>query len=102
MNHDRHYEKSRTNSDSHDRQGDRSKQSNHAQHGGHDKHAGHSPEMFKRRFFICLLLTLPVLYFAPMFEHWFNYQTIQFPGVNWITPILSTIIYFYGGWVKLA
>jgi P-type Cu2+ transporter len=101
MNHDRHYEKSRTNSDTHDRQGDRSQQSNHAQHGGHDKHAGHSPEMFKRRFFICLLLTLPVLYFAPMFEHWFNYQTIQFPGVNWITPILSTIIYFYGGWVFL-
>jgi P-type Cu2+ transporter len=57
--------------------------------------------MFKRRFFICLLLTLPVLYFSPMFEHWFNYQAIQFPGAIWITPILSTIIYFYGGWVFL-
>ena len=73
----------------------------HQQHEGHDKHAGHSPEMFKRRFLICLLLTLPVLYFAPMFEHWFDYQAIQFPGVNWVTPILSTVIYFYGGWVFL-
>jgi P-type Cu2+ transporter len=85
-------------------QGSHAKQPNHEQHehhGGHDKHAGHSPDMFKRRFFICLLLTLPVLYFSPMFQHWFNYQAIQFPGVNWVIPILATIIYFYGGWVFL-
>ncbi len=57
--------------------------------------------MFKRRFFICLLLTLPVLYFSPMFQHWFGYQAIQFPGANWGEPILAAIIYFYGGWVFL-
>jgi len=71
------------------------------QHAGHDKHAGHSPAMFKRRFFICLGLTLPILYLSPMFEDWFSYQAIQFPGSNWITPIIATIIYFYGGWVFL-
>jgi P-type Cu2+ transporter len=87
--------------DPHDNQDHHRDHSSHDQHGGHDKHAGHNPDMFKRRFFICLLLTLPVLYFAPMFEHWVNYQAIQFPGVNWITPILATIIYFYGGWVFL-
>jgi P-type Cu2+ transporter len=87
--------------DPHGNHGDRSQQPNHAEHAGHDKHAGHTPGIFKRRFFICLLLTLPVLYFAPMFQHWLNYQAIQFPGVNWVTPILSTIIYFYGGWVFL-
>ncbi len=76
-------------------------QGSHEQHGTHSKHTGHTPGIFKRRFFICLLLTLPVLYFAPMFQHWLNYQAIQFPGVNWVTPILSTIIYFYGGWVFL-
>lgn len=76
-------------------------QPNHKQHAGHDKHAGHSPGMFKRRFFICLALTLPVLYFAPSFQEWFNYQAIQFPGSNWVTPILSTVIYFYGGLVFL-
>lgn len=83
----------------HDR--DRMTATTHSQHAGHDKHAGHSPAMFKRRFFVCLALTLPVLYLSPMFEHWFGYQAIQFPGVNWITPILATIIYFYGGWVFL-
>ncbi|WP_239125055.1 heavy metal translocating P-type ATPase [Leptolyngbya sp. CCY15150] len=57
--------------------------------------------MFKRRFFICLVLTLPVLYFAPSFQQWFNYQAIEFSGSNWVTPILSSIIYFYGGLVFL-
>ena len=71
------------------------------QHAGHDKHAGHNPEIFKRRFFICLVLTLPVLYFEPMFQMWFNYQAIQFSGAEWVIPIFSTIIYFYGGWVFL-
>lgn len=74
----------------------------HTGHSGHDKHAGHSPEMFKRRFFICLVLTIPILYFEPMFQEWFGYQAIQFPGSTWIGPILAIIIYFYGGWVFLV
>ncbi|WP_373543232.1 heavy metal translocating P-type ATPase [Chamaesiphon sp.] len=57
--------------------------------------------MFQRRFLVCLLLTLPVLYLSPMFQMWFNYQAIQFAGVAWVTPILSTVIYWYGGWVFL-
>jgi len=72
-----------------------------SQHAGHDKHAGHSPAMFKQRFFVCLALTLPIIYLSPMFQMWFGYQALQFPGVNWITPILATIVYFYGGWVFL-
>ncbi|MCY6491202.1 heavy metal translocating P-type ATPase [Leptolyngbya sp. GGD] len=73
----------------------------HHQHKGHDRHAGHSPEMFKRRFFICLVLTLPILYFSPLFQEWFRYQAIDLQGSNWITPILATVIYFYGGWAFL-
>jgi len=72
-----------------------------SQHAGHDKHAGHSPAMFKQRFFVCLALTLPIIYLSPMFQMWFGYQALQFPGVNWITLILATIVYFYGGWVFL-
>lgn len=70
-------------------------------HAGHDKHTGHDPEIFKRRFFVCLLLTLPILYFASHFQMWFGYQTIEFPGSGWVSPLLSTVIYFYGGWVFL-
>ncbi|AFY46787.1 copper/silver-translocating P-type ATPase [Nostoc sp. PCC 7524] len=73
----------------------------HGGHAGHGKHAGHSPEIFKRRFFICLLLTLPILYFSTQLQDWLNYEAIAFPGSQWINPILAIIIYFYGGWVFL-
>ncbi|PSB24947.1 copper-translocating P-type ATPase [Stenomitos frigidus ULC18] len=55
--------------------------------------------MFKRLFFICLALTVPILYFEPMFQIWFRYQAIQFPGSTWIGPLLAIVIYFYGGWI---
>ncbi len=73
----------------------------HPRPGGHDRHAGHTPEIFQRRFLICLILTLPILYFEPMFQMWFNYQAIQFAGVDGVIPIFSTMIYCYGGWVFL-
>lgn len=73
----------------------------HKGHGGHDKHAGHSPEIFKRRFFICLVLTLPILYFSMQLQSWLDYQAVTFPGSNWINPVFGIAIYFYGGWVFL-
>src|SRR2546425_13364927 len=67
-------------------------------HGGHDKHAGHSPEMFRNRFFVSLVLTLPILYYEHLFQQWFGYRAVQFPGSAWITPVLAVVIFFYGGW----
>lgn len=76
-------------------------QHGHHGHGGHDKHAGHSPEIFKRRFFICLILTVPILYFSTQLQSWLGYQATEFPGSNWINPVFGIILYFYGGWVFL-
>ncbi|MGD1858185.1 MAG: heavy metal translocating P-type ATPase [Leptolyngbyaceae cyanobacterium] len=42
-----------------------------------------------------------MLYFAPSFQQWFGYQTIQFPGSGLVSPLLSVVIYCYGGWVFL-
>lgn len=75
----------------------------HAGHGspgheGHDKHAGHSPEMFRDRFWLSLVLTVPILYFDMHFQEWFNYTAVQFPGVNWVQPTLAAVLFFYGGW----
>src|SRR3989454_8695079 len=67
-------------------------------HGGHDKHAGHSPQMFRNRFFVSLLLTLPILYDAQLFQQWLGYRAVQFAGSEWITPVLAVVIFFYGGW----
>lgn len=70
----------------------------HDMHGGHGKHAGHTPGMFKRRFFVSLILTLPILYFSTQLQSWLGYQAIALPGLSWINPVLGTVLYFYGGW----
>ncbi len=74
----------------------------HAQghsHEHHDKHGGHTPEMFRDRFFVALMLTLPILYYADLLQLWLGYEAAVFPGSKWISPVLATVIYLYGGLV---
>jgi Cu2+-exporting ATPase len=73
--------------------------SNHGQEGGggHDKHAGHSVAMFRDRFWLSLLLTLPVVFFSETIQEWFGYTAPSFPGSDWVSPVLGTVIFFYGG-----
>ncbi|WP_084611672.1 heavy metal translocating P-type ATPase [Tomitella biformata] len=68
-------------------------------HGGHDKHAGHGAhgEMFRRRFWVCLALTVPVVVFSHMIADLLGYTMPEFAGSMWIAPIIGTGIYFYGG-----
>ncbi|MGB6406922.1 MAG: heavy metal translocating P-type ATPase [Planococcus donghaensis] len=78
---------------------------NNANHSNHDHqgHGGHGDMVadFKKRFFISLILTLPILALSPMIQH--------FLGVDWrfdndlyILFVLSTIVFFYGGWPFLT
>lgn len=53
-----------------------------AHEGGHDKHAGHTVAMFRDRFWISLLLTVPVVYFSPMVQEWFGYTARPFRAPN--------------------
>ncbi|GAA1599951.1 heavy metal translocating P-type ATPase [Kribbella sancticallisti] len=73
----------------------------HGAHGGHDKHAGHDPEMFRRKFWLSLLLTLPIVATSHMVMDWFGY-TLDFPGMSWVGPVLGTFVFFYGGWPFLV
>jgi Cu2+-exporting ATPase len=66
---------------------------------GHDRHAGHSVAMFRDRFWLSLLLTLPVVIWSTDVQEWFGYTAPVFPGSDLIPPILGTIIFFYGGLV---
>jgi Cu2+-exporting ATPase len=71
----------------------------HSEHQDHDKHAGHSVAMFKDRFWLSLILTLPVLAYSEMIQHWLNFTPPSFPGSQYVPFVLSTIIFFYGGTV---
>ena len=63
---------------------------------GHDKHACHHTEDFLKRFWICLILTIPILLLSHMIQDWFNFS-IRFQGDKYVLLGLGTIIYFYGG-----
>ena len=58
----------------------------HADPGGHDKHAGHSVAMFRDKFWLSLLLTLPVIVWSRDPQTWLGYTAPTFPGSNWRLP----------------
>lgn len=51
---------------------------------------------FLRRFWVSLALTVPVVFISPMFQHAVGYS-FDFPGRNWVSFALGTIIFIYGG-----
>jgi Cu2+-exporting ATPase len=69
--------------------------------GAHDRHAGHSVAMFRDRFGLSLLLTLPVLVWSRDIQDWLAYSAPHFAGSNWIPPVLGTVVFVYGGVVFL-
>ncbi|HET90536.1 MAG TPA: copper-translocating P-type ATPase [Chloroflexi bacterium] len=53
--------------------------------------------MFRKRFWVSLILTVPVLIFSPMLQEWLGFSTPEFPGSRWIGPAFALVIFFYGG-----
>jgi len=70
-------------------------------HGGHGKHAGHDVEMFRRRFWWSLLLTVPLVVTSHMVMGWFGYE-LDFPGIGLVGPAVGTFLFVWGGWPFLA
>jgi Cu2+-exporting ATPase len=73
----------------------------HSGHSGHDKHQGHSVEMFRDRFWISLLLTVPTLVWSPMLGELLGYEAPGFPLSDWVSPAFGTAVFMYGGLVFL-
>jgi len=73
----------------------------HHPHAGHDQHAGHSPAMFRDKFWLSLMLTLPVVFWSEHIEMLLGYEAPHFPGSAWIPPALGTVVFLYGGLVFL-
>ena len=70
-------------------------------HAGHD-HAGHHAHMvadFRKRFWISLLLTVPILILSPMIQKFLGLgELIRFPGDSYVLFGLSSAVFFYGGY----
>jgi Cu2+-exporting ATPase len=73
----------------------------HQDHGGHGAHGDHAA-MFRRRFWVTLVLTLPIVAYSEMVQEWLGFRAPDFPGSDLVAPVLGTIVFLYGGWPFLA
>ena len=69
----------------------------HGPDAGHNKHAGHSVAMFRDKFWVTLLLTLPTLVWGHMLQNALGYAAPQFHGARWIPAGFGTAVFVYGG-----
>jgi Cu2+-exporting ATPase len=67
------------------------------EHAGHDRHAGHSVAMFRTRFWVALVLTIPTVLWGHMLTSVTGWHAPAFPGSTWIPPVLGTAVFAYGG-----
>jgi P-type Cu2+ transporter len=71
----------------------------HGEHGGHGGHGGHGDHaaQFRDRFWLSLVLTIPVVVYSEMVQEWLGFIPPQFPGSAWVAPVLGTVVFLYGG-----
>ncbi|WP_022888727.1 copper-translocating P-type ATPase [Agromyces italicus] len=73
----------------------------HDAHAGHDmsSHAGHGDHVgqFRRLFWIMLVIAIPTIAFSPMFASILGYTLPDNAIIPWISPVLGTVMYFWGG-----
>ncbi|PWR09210.1 heavy metal translocating P-type ATPase [Micromonospora acroterricola] len=73
----------------------------HDRHARHDKHAGHHPAMFRRRFWVCLVLTVPVVLTSHLVWDRLGLR-LDAPGRSWVGPVLGSVVFWWGGWPFLV
>ncbi|TQQ78733.1 copper-translocating P-type ATPase [Halonotius terrestris] len=59
-------------------------------------HEGHE-QMFRRRFFVSMVLSIPVLLYSETLQEWLGFSVPAFPGSEWINPVFAVIVFGYGG-----
>jgi len=72
-------------------------QGGHAEHSHHDHHR-HMVEDFKKRFWISIIFTIPVLLLSPMIQEFLSFRSFSLEGSLYVLFIISSFIFFYGGW----
>ena len=76
-------------------------QADHAGHGGHGGHGDHVGQ-FRRLFWLMLVLAVPVIGFSQLFAMLLGYQLPAAGWVDWVSPLLGTVVYLWGGRPFLA
>lgn len=75
----------------------------HHDHHKHHEHHEHMIADYKKRFFVSLALTIPILLLSPLIQNFLGLsETLAFQGDKYILFLLSSIVFFYGGWPFLT
>ncbi|HET6713312.1 MAG TPA: copper-translocating P-type ATPase [Actinomycetota bacterium] len=95
--HDRHGAEDRSAHSGHEGHGAHVGHDAHPGRGGHDAHEGHSVAMFRDRFWLSLLLSVPVLLWSQMLQELLGYSAPSVPADRWIPLVFGTAVFVYGG-----
>ena len=99
------------NHDGHNHQHDHGDHNDHGGHGGHEGHSGHDHSQhhammikdFRKRFWISLAISVPILVLSPMIQGLLGFEFSLTQGADkYLLFGLSTIVFFYGGWPFLT
>jgi len=69
----------------------------HGGHGGHSGGHGDHTEQFRRLFWIMLVIAVPVVVCSPMFATLLGYELPGVEWLQWVSPVLGTVMYVWGG-----
>lgn len=72
----------------------------HAHH-THDKHAGHHTADFLTKFWVALVLTVPIVLYSDLPHAFFGWSAPAFPGSDYVQLVLGSVVFFYGGFTFL-
>ncbi len=72
-----------------------------ASHAAHDRHEGHSVAMFRDKFWLTLIVTIPTVIWSADIQEWLGYRAPVFPGSDLIPAVFGTAVFLYGGVVFL-
>src|SRR5436190_398296 len=98
-------------SNMHHRHGNHAQEPKMKEHANHTSHSGHNAPMseaghdhhammiqdFRKRFYVVLILTIPIMLISPMIQHWMNVHW-EFTGSQYLLAGLSSVVFFFGGW----
>ena len=68
----------------------------HSGHGGHGGHGDHA-DLFRRKFWVSLALTIPTVVYSAMVQDWLGYTAPQFPGNTLVAPLFGTAVFVWAG-----
>lgn len=86
-------------SDTTDHNGHQDMNYQHTGHGGHNHNAMIAD--FRKRFYVVLVLTVPILLLSHMIQQWLHLP-VSFTGSQYLLFLLSTLVFVYGGWPFLT